>query len=200
MQLTICECDNPQHSIMIQRGFSATILLLLVGLAAACDNHQHHHHHEHDDHDHHRHGVEESTSLRGETPDFVSHRLLQDEPFVRNCGYVEPTENQELEYQSIIAAWTANHGDQILGGDPTNENGNQNGDGSSGGNGNQNGNANGLSNNGVGGGRGGNRGLRSLQVCTEFPVTIPVHFHVLREEGTGAGSLVPQGKLAVRCC
>ena len=112
-------------------------------------------------------------------PDFLNHRQLQEQPFQRNCGAPQPTEEEERQYQIIIEEYVSKHSN----------NGN-NGNG-----GNANGNANGINNNSAQTNSAPvNRGLRSSQVCTTFPVVIPVHFHVIREEGSGNGDLVPQGE------
>lgn len=147
------------------------LLALLVGIATACDHH-HHHDHDHHDHDHHD---QEHRGLRGQ-PNFLDdhdhHRQLQGE--LRSCGAPQPTDEEEAQIQVIVADWVSRHGSNIDNGN----NGNGNANGNSGNNGN-NGNP--------------SRGLRLLQDCTTFPVTINVHFHVIRELGSGNGNIDPQG-------
>lgn len=125
---------------------------------------EHHHDHDHD-HDHH----EEDHLIQWEP----RRQLRGLQQLLRTCGARSPTDAEEEQIQQIVKDWLARKNNNGIGNGSNNDNGN--------------GNANGVNNN-------NNNARRFLQTCTIFPVTIPVHFHVIRQEGSGPGSLVPQGK------
>lgn len=68
---------------------------------------------------------------------------------------------------------------------------NNNGVGGGSNNGNGNGNANGVGNSIINSASGVRR---SLQTCNPFPITIPVHWHVIRPVGGGPSNYAAQGK------